>query len=64
VPSTGVDEKAGETVMWFAKAAEGALPLIIDLWSTDLTAVLLNPSQKSDESGKFGSKVFESDQIS
>jgi hypothetical protein len=36
-----VDERAGETAMWFAKAAEGALPLIIDVGSADVMAALL-----------------------
>jgi hypothetical protein len=36
-----VDERAGETAMWFARAADGALPLIIDVGSADVMAVLL-----------------------
>jgi hypothetical protein len=36
-----VDESAGETAMWFARAADGALPLIIDVGSADVMAALL-----------------------
>jgi hypothetical protein len=35
------DERAGETAMWFSRAAEGALPLIIDVGSADVMAALL-----------------------
>lgn len=35
------DERAGETAMWFSKAADGALPLIIDVGSADVMAALL-----------------------
>jgi hypothetical protein len=36
-----VDESAGETAKWFARAADGALPLIIDVGSADVMAALL-----------------------
>lgn len=36
-----VDERAGETAMSFVKAAEGALPLIIDVGSADVMTALL-----------------------
>jgi hypothetical protein len=35
------DERAGETAVWFSRAAEGALPLIVDVGSADVMAVLL-----------------------
>ncbi len=35
------NEQAGETALWFAKAADGALPLVIDVGSADVMAALL-----------------------
>ncbi len=35
------DEQAGETALWFAKAADGALPLVIDVGSADVMAALI-----------------------
>ncbi|KAH9045482.1 hypothetical protein EDB85DRAFT_35113 [Lactarius pseudohatsudake] len=35
------NEQAGETAQWFAKAADGALPLVIDVGSADVMAALL-----------------------
>lgn len=37
-----MDERAGETAVWFTRAAEGTLPLIIDVGSADVMAALLN----------------------
>lgn len=34
-------ERDGETALWFAKAADGALPLVIDVGSADVMAALL-----------------------
>ena len=35
------NEQAGETALWFAKAADGVLPLVIDVGSADVMAALL-----------------------
>ena len=35
------NEGDGETALWFAKAADGALPLVIDVGSADVMAALL-----------------------
>ena len=35
------NERDGETAQWFAKAADGALPLVIDVGSADVMAALL-----------------------
>ncbi|KAH9999801.1 hypothetical protein BJV77DRAFT_1058149 [Russula vinacea] len=43
------DERAGETAMWFAKAAEGALPLIIDVGSADVMAALLKLKEEVEQ---------------
>lgn len=43
------DERAGETAVWFAKAAEGALPLIIDVGSADVMAALLKLKEEVEQ---------------
>lgn len=35
------NERDGETALWFSKAADGALPLVIDVGSADVMAALL-----------------------
>ncbi len=49
------DERAGETAVWFAKAAEGALPLIIDVGSADVMAALLKLKEEVER--KRGSRM-------
>ena len=49
------DERAGETAKWFGKAANGALPLIVDVGSADVMAALLKLKEEVEQ--KRGSRM-------
>jgi len=44
-----VDEMIGETAKWFTRAADGALPLIIDVGSADVMAALLELKEEVEQ---------------
>ncbi|KAI0004939.1 hypothetical protein BJV74DRAFT_805840 [Russula compacta] len=44
-----MDERAGETAMWFARAADGTLPLVIDVGSADVMAALLKLKEEVEQ---------------
>ncbi|KAI0268341.1 composite domain of metallo-dependent hydrolase [Gloeopeniophorella convolvens] len=43
------DDRGGETQQWFSKAAEGALPLIVDVGSADAMAALLQLKEEVEQ---------------
>ncbi|KAI0251330.1 hypothetical protein BJV78DRAFT_1282605 [Lactifluus subvellereus] len=49
------DERAGETAKWFVKAADGALPLVVDVGSADVMAALLKLKEEVEQ--KRGSRM-------
>ena len=44
-----VDGRTGETAKWFTRAADGALPLIIDVGSADVMAALLELKEEVEQ---------------
>jgi len=50
-----VDERAGETAVWFARAADGRLPLIIEVGSADVMAALLQLKEEVEQ--KRGTRI-------
>ncbi|KAI9507549.1 hypothetical protein F5148DRAFT_102021 [Russula earlei] len=45
----GEDERAGETAAWFSRAADGRLPLVIDVGSADVMAALLKLKEEVEQ---------------
>jgi hypothetical protein len=43
------DDRAGETGKWFVKAADGVLPLVIDVGSADVMAALLELKEEIEQ---------------
>jgi hypothetical protein len=43
------DGGAGETAQWFSKAANGAVPLVIDVGSADVMAALLELKEEVEQ---------------
>jgi len=43
------DPRSGETAVWFARAADGALPLVIDVGSADVMAALLKLKEEVEQ---------------